>query len=194
MASSGEIEELIVRLHKEGKTSREISKVVRKNFTYIGAVLKRRFPDEYVNNDNGKTISKETQALKLFKKRKDLVYVVTKLDMKPEEVKKLYLEYQTLEGLPSLKDIHNEIGNSLPSFIQAYKKIERSSIGVDKVIRTAENLDQIPYIQNQRDELCDDVQRLCQLKFGLTGDVNRLKNQIIPLQNYLNSLRYLLKQ
>ena len=121
--SNAEIEEQIVRLHKEGKTIREISKVVRKNFTYIGAVLRRRFPDEYVNNDNSKTISKETQALKLFKKEKDLVYVMTKLDMKPEEVKKLYLEFESLQGLPSLKDIHNEIGNSMPSFVQAYKKI-----------------------------------------------------------------------
>ena len=86
--------------------------MVHKNFTYIGAVLRRRFPDEYVNNDNSKTVSKETKALKLFKKEKDLVYVMTKLDIKPEEVKKLYLEYQTLEGLPSLKDMHNELGLS----------------------------------------------------------------------------------
>ena len=50
---------------------------------------------------------------------------------------------------------------------------------MDKVIRTTQNLDQT-YIQNQFDELRDDVQKLCQLQFSLTGDVNRLKNQIIP--------------
>ena len=193
MVSSLEIEEHIVRLHKEGKTIREISKEVRKNFTYIGAVLKRRFPDEYVNNDNGKTTSKETQALKLFKKGKDLVYVATKLDMKPDDVKKLYLEYQILQGLPSLKDMHDEIGNSLPSFIQAYKKIVRSGIRVDKVIRIAKILDQIPQIENQYKELRENVQQLFQLKFSITGDINRLKNQITPLQNYLNELRYLVK-
>jgi hypothetical protein len=188
--SNEETEEHIVRLHKEGKTIREISKEVHKNFTDIGAVLRRRFPDEYVNNDNGKTISKETQALKLFKKGKDLVYVVTKLDMKPEDVRKLYLEFLSLQGLPYLKDIHNELGNSLPFFIQAYKKIMQSGIGIDKFVRTVENLDQMPYIQNQRDELCGDVQKLYQLKFGLTGDLNRLRNQIIQLQNYFNSLSY----
>ena len=193
MVSSLEIEEHIVRLHKEGKTIREISKEVRKNFTYIGAVLKRRFPDEYVNNDNGKTISKETQALKLFKKGKDLVYVTTKLDMKPDDVKKLYIEYQSLQGLPSLKDIHNELGNFLPSFVQAYKKILQSGIGIDKVIRVAEILDEIPQIQNKYNELRGNVQQLFQLKFSVTGDINRLKNQIIPLQNYFNSLNYQFK-
>ena len=193
LVSNEEKEEHIVRLHREGKNIREISKEVRKNFTYIGAVLKRRFPDEYVNNDNGKTISKETQALKLFKKRKDLVYVVTKLDMKPEDVKKLYLEFESLQGLPSLKDIHNEIGNSMPSFVQAYKKIVRSGIAIDKVIRIAEILDEIPHIENQYNELRENVQQLFQLKFSITGDINRLKNQIIPMQNYLSELRYLVK-
>ena len=190
LVSNAEIEEHIVRLHKEGKTMREISKVVHKNFTYIGAVLRRRFPDEYVNNDNSKTVSKETQALKLFKKEKDLVYVMTKLDMKPEDVKKLYLEFESLQGLPSLKDIHNELGNSLPSFVQAYKKIVRSGIDIDKVIRIAEILDEIPQIENQYNELRENVQQLFQLKYSVTGDINRLKNQIIPLQNYFYSLSY----
>jgi hypothetical protein len=68
--------------------------------------------------------------------------------MKPDDVKKLYLEYQSLEGLPSLKDIHDELGNSLPSFVQAYEKIMQNGIGVDKAIRIAEILDQVPQIQN----------------------------------------------
>ena len=164
MASNGETEELIVRLHKERKTTREISKEVHKNFTYIGAVLKRRFPDEYVNNDNGKTISKETQALKLFKKGKDLVYVVTKLDMKPEDVRELYLEFLSVQGLPSLKDIHNELGNTLPSFVQAYKKIIQSGIGIDNVTRIAEILDEIPKIENHYNELRENVQAALSIK------------------------------
>jgi hypothetical protein len=190
LVTSLEIEELIVRLHKENKSYVHISKAVHKNFTYIGAVLRRRLPEEFVNIDNYKTISKETQALKLFKKGKDLVYVVTKLDIKPEDVRKLYLEYQSLQGLPSLKDMHNELGNSLPSFLQAYKKIVRSGIDIDKVILIAGILDQIPKIENQYNELRDNVQQLFQLKYTVTGEVNRLKNQIIPLQNYFNSLSY----
>ncbi|MEP6576532.1 MAG: hypothetical protein ABJB85_08905 [Nitrososphaerota archaeon] len=116
MVSSSEIEELIVRLHKEGKTTREISKIVRKNFTYIGAVLKKRFPDEYSNEDNSKKTSLETQALKLFYKGKGPVYVAIKLGMKPEDVNKLYLQYLKLEGLDSLIKMHDELGDSLPSF------------------------------------------------------------------------------
>jgi hypothetical protein len=113
--------------------------------------------------------------------------------MKPEDVKKLYLEYQSLEGLPSLKDMHNEIGNSLPSFVQAYKKIMQNGIAIDKVILIAGILDQIPKIENQYNDLREKVQQLYQLKYSVVGEINRLRNQIIPLQRYLSELRYLVK-
>jgi archaellum component FlaC len=99
----------------------------------------------------------------------------------------------SLQGLPSLKDIHNDLGNSLPSFIQAYKKIMQCGIGIDKVIRIVEILDEIPNIENRYNELHENVRQLFQLKFSITGDINRLKNQIIPMQNYLSELRYLVK-
>jgi len=65
MVTSDEIEEQIAELHKERKTSKEISKVVHKNFTFIGAVLRKRFPEEYIDADNNEA-NKETEALKLF--------------------------------------------------------------------------------------------------------------------------------
>jgi hypothetical protein len=80
--------------------------------------------------------------------------------MKPEDVKKLYLEYQSLQGLSCLKDIHNELGNSLPFFIQAYKKISQSGISIYRVIGATQSLQQIPQIENQYKELCDTVNPL----------------------------------
>jgi len=62
LPSVTEIEELIVQLHNQGKTMRDIAKVVHKNFTYIGAIL-RRFPEEFIDNSKS---NKETKALKLF--------------------------------------------------------------------------------------------------------------------------------
>ena len=83
--------------------------------------------------------------------------------------------------------MHNELGNSLPSFIQAYKNI-LSGTDMDKVIRTTQNLDQIQYIQNQFDELRYDVQKLCRLQFSLTGDVSEKPNHFVT--NYFDSLSY----
>ncbi len=188
--SSSQIEELIVRLHKEGKTIREISKIVRKNFTYIGAVLRKRFPDEYPSNDKNKMTSLETQALKLFYKEKSPAYVAIKLNMKPEDVNKLYLQYLQMEGLQALTNMHDELGDFLPSFVQSYKKMQQSGIRLDRVISVVQNLQQIPQIEKQNKELYDNVQTLSQMKLQATGDINRLKAQIVSFQNYLTSLYY----
>ena len=75
MVTSEEIEELIVEPHN-GKNVRTESKHegVRKNFTFIGAVLKR-FPEEYPDSEE----NKETEALKLFSEKKSPTEVAIKL-------------------------------------------------------------------------------------------------------------------
>ena len=82
MASITEVEELIVQLHKEGKTMRAISKVIHKNFTYIGAVLRKRFPEEYTDSC---TMNKETQALKLFTEKRTPTQVAIELGSSTDE-------------------------------------------------------------------------------------------------------------
>ena len=56
------------------------------SFSPISDIIKRF---EGVESKEKNPLSKETKALKLFSKGKDLVYVATKLDMKPEDVKRL---------------------------------------------------------------------------------------------------------
>ena len=86
---TSEVEELIVKLHEAGKNMREISKheKVRKNFTFIGAVLRKRFPEEYTDTDNS-TITKETQALKLFSLRKTPTQAAIELNETPDSIEK----------------------------------------------------------------------------------------------------------
>ena len=109
MVTSIEIEELIVKLHEAGKNMREISKHegVRKNFTFIGAVLKKRFPEEYSDADNS-VENKETEALKLFSEKKPPTEVAIKLGLNFEETEKVYLSFWKLEGLYELYQIYCE--------------------------------------------------------------------------------------
>lgn len=60
MVTIKEIEERIAELHKQGKTSKEISKDVHKNYTFIGAALRKLFPEEYTDNN---TFTKETHKI-----------------------------------------------------------------------------------------------------------------------------------
>lgn len=193
MVSSSEIEELIVRLHKEGKNIREISKNdrVHKNFTYIGEVLKRRFPEEYPSNDNNnKKTSLETQALTLFSKGKDLLYVATHLDMKPEDVKKLYLEYLDLKGLYDLTKFYHEQRGQFLSFVQFYNDIKSKGISTLKVIGLAELVDKIPDVEMQFKEKSESIQGMLQQDQFLSREINRLRTEKNKLESYNYSLNF----
>ncbi len=192
MVSSSEIEELIVQLHKEGQNIREISKNnrVHKNFTYIGAVLKKRFPEEYPKEDNSKKTSQETQAIILFSKEKDLVYVTTHLDMKPEDVKRLYLEYLDLKGLYDLTKFYHEQRGQFLSFVQFYNDIKSKGISTLKVIGLAELVDKIPGVEVQFKEKSESIQGMLQQEQSIAQEINRLENTVITFQKYISTLNF----
>ncbi len=73
--------------------------------------------------------------------------------MKPEDANKLYLQYWK-----ALTNIYDKLRDSLPSFVQSYKKILQSGISIDRVIGATQSLQQIPQIEKQYKELCDTVQ------------------------------------
>ena len=136
MASSTEIEELIVQLRKEGKTMREISRLIRKNFTYIGAVLRKRFPEEY--NDN-RTSNKETQALKLFTEKRTPTQVAIELGSSTDETEKYYTNFWRLEGLYELYNIYKEYTRNLREFLHFLNQLRDRKVttrrGFNKVLK-----------------------------------------------------------
>lgn len=124
MVTSDEIEEQIAELHRERKTSKEISKVVHKNFTFIGAVLRKRFPEEYPDNKDSEE-NKETEALRLFSEKKSPTEVAIKLGLSYEETEKVYLDYWRLEGLYELYKIYLEDKPKLRQYLWFIRQLRK---------------------------------------------------------------------
>ena len=124
MVTSDEIEEQIAELHKERKTSKEISKVVHKNFTFIGAVLRKRFPEEYIDADNNEA-NKETEALKLFSEKKSPTEVAIKLGWGFEQTEKVYLDFWRLQGLYELYRIYCELRPKLRQYVWFIRQLRK---------------------------------------------------------------------
>ncbi len=145
MVTNAEIEELIVKLHKEGKGTREISKVVHKNFTYVGAVLKRRFPEEYV--DNNPSLSKETQAIKMFSEKKTPTQVTIALNITPSECESYYANFWRLERQYELYQIYRDNKPGLREFIRFYKELKKRNVttrkGFDEILEIVDNNNEI---------------------------------------------------
>ena len=136
MASNTEIEELIVQLHKEGKTMREISKMIHKNFTFIGAVLRKRFPEEYTDSCN---TNRETQALKLFSEKRTPTQVAIELGSSTDETEKFYTNYWRLESLYELYTLYIEHTRNLKEFLHFLNQLRDRKIttrrGFNKVLK-----------------------------------------------------------
>ena len=119
-----EVEDQIAELHKEGKTSKEISKIIHKNFTFIGAVLRKRFPEEYIDADNS-AITKETQALKLFSEKKSPTEVAIKLGLSYEDTEKAYCDFWRLERLHELYQIYCHHKNKLREILWFIRQLRK---------------------------------------------------------------------
>jgi hypothetical protein len=149
LVTSLEVEELIVRLHEEGKTSREISKLVHKNFTYIGAVLRKRFPEEYTDSC---TTNRETQALKLFSEKRTPTQVAIELGSSTDETEKFYTNFWRLERLYDLYNIYKEYPRNLRAFLHFLNQLRDGKVttrrGFNKVLKIIDN-------NNAMEELAD---------------------------------------
>jgi transcriptional antiterminator len=77
--------ELVVKLHQENKTIRQIAEIVHMSFKDIGTIIKRI--DGRANDDvDLSNKSKATQALHLFKHDKKPIDVAIELDIPYSEV------------------------------------------------------------------------------------------------------------
>ena len=71
-----EKEKRIIELYNQGKTIREISKEVHMSFKYISSIMKRYIGEEH-EDKNKVSLSKDTQAIKMFSQNKTPIDVAT---------------------------------------------------------------------------------------------------------------------
>ena len=91
LLSREEREQYVIQLYKENKSVREIAKLMHMSFRDIGVITKKvKSEVELDEDDDIKSKSKTTQAIKLFCEGKDTVDVVIALDLPADEVRAIY--------------------------------------------------------------------------------------------------------
>jgi hypothetical protein len=121
--SKQEKEKLVIRLHEEGKTIREIAHIGHLSFTDIGKIS-RKINGQKDETIDLKTKSKDTQALYQFSIGKTPLEVKFKLDIPTSDVYDLQEEYWALDQLHELAFVFSEIKNFLPSFLKLYRSLK----------------------------------------------------------------------
>ena len=174
MLSSNEKEALVIDLLKEGYSIREIAKEVHMSFSDIGEIKRRVFGESISYKKKKKKLSKVAQALELFSKNKTPIDVAIELDIDPKDVEKIYLNYLGLNGLTQIVNIHQELGNHLPDFINFYWSFREGGADNKKI-----------------KEILDIANRAPELKLEIKRLQNERKNLEIQIEQKKQNLQYL---
>ena len=153
-----EKEQLVIELHQQNKTIREIAHQVHMSFGDIGKIIKTINSDDDTNSNNCSS-SKSTKALWMFKNGKKPIEVAIELDISASEVEEIQQEYWALIQLHELGFLFNEIKYYLPSFIKLFNLLKRNKMlgdgYISKFIKYA-NYD-LPTLENKIQNLTGDV-------------------------------------
>jgi hypothetical protein len=127
-----EKEQLVIRLHQEGKTIREIASAAHMSFSDISNIIGK--VDGRTNDIKISNKSKATQALFLFKSGKKPIDVAIELDLSINEVHDLQQEFWALNQLGELALIYYEIRNHLDLFLNLYHTLKKNKLITQKDI------------------------------------------------------------
>jgi hypothetical protein len=133
LLSRKEKEALVIKQAKEGKTYREIAKIVHISPIEIKKILDKVTGDAESQQDNKKKEkSPYAQAFQLFRENKSLTKVVVELDIDARTVYKYYEDYLSLKRMNILVEIYPEVLQACNwhIFYHLYRRIKEE--GLDK--------------------------------------------------------------
>jgi transposase len=179
-----EREQYVIQLYKEGKTTREIAKLMRMSVRDIGAAIKK--VKLQADRESGYTVeepqpkSPESKAFKLFSEGKTPVEVVIALDLPAQVVETIYHEYWECKRMFELVEIYQEAKYDLHELLRLYRIIKRLGMKEQDIINVLElaKHNQLELLQGKVEYLTKEIKMLEWKKTNATNYMLEL-NKII---------------
>ena len=150
---------LVIQLHQEGKTQREIAQVARMSVRDISKIIRKI---EGISEEK----SVETEALDLFNQDKKPIEVTIELNLNASKTSKLYKDYLKLEGFDRLVSIYDEINDNLSLFLKLYYAIIQNGIKPHEIANLVKNSNELTDLKTavklKRNELYLNEQKIKQ--------------------------------
>jgi hypothetical protein len=190
-----EKEQYVIQLYKENKSTREIAKLTHMSFRDIGAVIKKvKLEAErergQLEEDDVKSKSKTTQAIKLFSELKTPVEVAIALDLPADQVQAIYLEYCKLDGMYRLAQIYEEAkyDHDLVRLHRIVKGLGMEKHDIISALDLVKN-NQLETVQSNAESLRDEIKMLEIEKTRARHGIVRMKRMIYELESSLAQKR-----
>ena len=188
-------EQLVIKLHQEGKTIRETAQQVHMSFKDIGTIIRKI--DGKVDDDVDLTNkSPETKALSLFSSGKKPIDVAIELNLSASEVQNLLEEYWALTDIHELAFVYHEIKAYLPSFLKLFHYLKNNKmLGEKHIFNILKNAgDDLPQLTDRIQCLTNDVINLEGRKRNLLDKLILWNAQLSDLGNAIDMKNRQLKR
>ena len=192
-----EKEQYVIQLYKENKSTREIAKLVHMSFRNIGAIIKKaKFEADgerrpLKEDDDIKSKSKTTQAIKLFSELKSPVEVAIALDLPANQVRAIYREYWELEGMHGLAQIHEEAKYDLDDLLRLHRIVQALRMEKHDIISAFELIkhNQLQTLQWKAAYLRSEINKLEWKKRNSTYHLSNLERTVNKYEEALAQKR-----
>jgi transposase len=121
--------------YNQGKTTREIAKIERMSIRDISPTLKEEDSKRQRLKDQQQHEDLSAKAYKLFSKGRRPVEVAIALNVREQEVTKLYKEYWRLKRLHRLYYVYTELGDEgLEDFLKLFRLVKKEGVSREQVV------------------------------------------------------------
>jgi hypothetical protein len=190
LAVNPEKEKLVVRLHSESKSYREIAKIARISVRDIKPILHKYGANnvygctdiDYHIEDTAAAavLPNSTKAYKLFSEGKTPLQVSIALNLRAPEVKTLYLEYWELRRMRMLAKTYDEIGDEgISSLLQLHRSCKAQQISNLQIVEYLGIYgNDLASVKHEYDEIDVSLQGLLSQKYRTEKELQDLNASI----------------
>lgn len=179
---------LVVKLAMDGKTTREIAKMVHISLGDIGTII-RKYNGEEAEYQN-KTPSVTSKAFQMFKEGKNRVDVAIALNLESYEAINVFHEYLKLSNSDKLVTVYDYLGSHLSMFLDLFDRMKDEGILTQPAIaRFVQSAQKLAKLEEESLKLCDQIGRLNDKKTEIKEDIERASSLLRYLRDECSKLQ-----
>ena len=183
--------EQVIELYKQGKTRREIAKIVHMSLGDIGIIINKYIENEEIQKNNlmDPAILEETKAMELFFEGKSPIEVRIQLNVSTEKVEQFYKDYWRLIGLYQLRTYYEtQIKENLPSFLKLFRRVKKLGMSDHEIVLALSNTTRLSMLNIAVQKRNSELKSLETKKDILLSDIEDLDKSRDKSQILLDNL------
>ena len=164
--------ELVIKMHEDGKTYRDMTKAARLSPRDISIILR----EHYKEPEPEKPKSNRAKAFLMFTEGKDTIEVLQTLDLDYNEVRGYYGEYLTLKNMTEFIDFYRKNQRFIPFLLEVVEKLKHRELFDTEADILIGYLSQLHYFDSMKDQLQHEINCLLLDKKVLEDEIKTLED------------------